>query len=109
MSDGRPQNTVAEVESAADRAKANNMLLITVCVGSDCDVSLMRQVASRPDLFFNVLSPQGLTDIYEQIANLLLSTDLTRMSIVDLLPDNMRYIPGSAVPPLSSSGPNLPC
>jgi Mg-chelatase subunit ChlD len=96
LSDGRPWPAGNNPMRTAARAKGSGILLITVCVGGDCDSALMRNLASRPDLFFDVQQSSRLVGIYEDIANELLETDLRRLTIVDELPANMEYVDGSA-------------
>jgi Mg-chelatase subunit ChlD len=110
MSDGRQSDDAsgegtALVLAAADRAKADGILMVTICFGEDCAADVMRQAASRPDLFFHVGSGDDLSAIFQRIAGQLAETALRSLSILDLLPDNMRYITGSAEPAPSDSGP----
>lgn len=99
LSDGRPYfNTPAQVMSAASKIKAQDILLISICVGSDCDTALMRSIASRPNLFFDVRNSARLIAVYNEIVDELLETDLRLMEITDIVPDNMRYVEGSSVP-----------
>jgi Mg-chelatase subunit ChlD len=110
MSDGRQQtfnhrSGAADVLAAADRAKADGILMITVCFGGDCDAAMMSQAASRPELFFAADTGDHLIDIYGSIASQLITLALRSLSIVDVLPGNMHYVAGSSVPPLTASGP----
>ena len=100
LSDGRPWfNTPAEVRQAAAKIKAAGMLLISVCVGNDCDVPLMRSIASRSNLFFDVRQASRLVAVFLGIVEDLLDTQLRVITVRDVVPDNMKYIEGSGVPP----------
>ncbi len=99
LSDGLPYPRNQNPLAAAGRIKAQKILISTVCVGADCDQSLMRSIASRPDLFFDVRDSGKLLRVYDQLADQFLDTQLRTMSIVDELPDNMRYVTDSANPP----------
>lgn len=108
LGDGLPWPAGNNPMRTAARAKGSGILLITVCVGGDCDKALMRNLASRPDLFFDVQQSSRLVGIYEDIANELLETDLRRLTIIDELPDNMEYVEDSAnIPPDSFSDNKL--
>lgn len=96
LSDGLPWPRGNNPQRTAARAKGAGILLMTVCVGSDCDRTLMRNLASRPDLFFDVQQSGRLVGVYRDIAHQLQKTDLRRMTILDEVPDNMRYLEGSA-------------
>jgi Mg-chelatase subunit ChlD len=112
MSDGRQQNAAGGesgdtlVLAAADRAKAEGAILLTVCFGDDCAVEVMRQAASRPELFFGADDREGLLAVYRDIARELIETSLRTLTLVDTLPANMRYVAGSADPPPAASGPD---
>ncbi len=106
LSDGRPWPAGQNVRGAAGRIKSQKILLASVCVGSNCDRGLMRSIASRPDMFFDVRNSGALLGLYNRLADQFLDTQLKRLSIVDELPDNMRYIAGSANPEPDVVEPN---
>lgn len=96
LSDGKPYPSGNNPMRTAARAKGSGILMITVCVGGDCDSGLMRQLASRPDLFFNVQQSGRLVAVYTEIAHQLQRTELRRLTIEDEVPANMRFVEGSA-------------
>lgn len=98
LSDGRPSTGDASVLAAAQAARAAGMSIASVCVGLDCDAALMRQLASQPDLFFDVPEADGLVDAFERAARRLVALRLVALQVTDRLPANMRYLPGSAEP-----------
>jgi len=107
LSDGRPYfDTPAEVQRAAAKIKSQDILLISICVGGDCDTALMRSIASRPNLFFDVKNASRLVATFNDIIDELLDTQLRLIEITDVVPDNMRYIEGSAIPEVFSFADN---
>jgi len=98
LSDGRPAPASRDGRGVARSLKSDGVVLMSICVGSDCDVNLMRSLASEPRLFFNVRDSSKLVAAYDRIAHQLLEAHLAQMTIVDRLPDNMRYVAGSANP-----------
>ncbi len=110
LSDGRQAtggaSGSAEVLAAADRAKAAGVLVATVCFGTDCAAEVMRQAASRPDLYFDAANGEVLVGIYERLAGQLVRIALRSLTVVDTLPANMRYVAGSAVPAPVEAGPD---
>jgi hypothetical protein len=85
------------VPVAADRAKALGITLATICAGGDCDPDL-EQAASSIDLYFNVPDTSLLPDLYQRLATSLQANGISSLVIRDDIPDNMRYVDGSAVP-----------
>lgn len=87
------------VLSAANRAKSQKILLMTVCAGDSCDANCLRQAASSPRYFYHTDSPwpcaveQGWTN------------SVRRLTITDQLPADMAYVEGSADPAPSSGDP----
>ena len=98
LSDGRPSTSDASVLAAAQAARDAGMSIASVCVGQDCDTALMRQIASQPDLFFDVPEPDALVGAFERAARRLVALRLVSLRVTDRLPANMRYVPGSAEP-----------
>lgn len=100
LSDGRQSRggSSQTVLAAADRAKSEGILVATVCFGSDCEADIMRQAASRDDLYYDAQSADQLIEVYEELAGQLVSTALRSLTIIDRLPANMLYVAGSAVP-----------
>lgn len=98
LSDGF--NTVSGAEpvpTAAARAKAVGITVATICAGGVCDPEL-EQAASRPDLYYNVPDTSLLPDLYRALATTLQTNEIATITVRDEIPDNMRFIEGSAVP-----------
>jgi Mg-chelatase subunit ChlD len=104
LTDGR--NTVSGAEpvpDAADRAKQDGITVATVCAGAECDPDL-ESAASKPELYYNVADTSRLPELYRDLAGALQLNGIVAMTIRDEIPDNMRFIQGSAVPPATRVG-----
>jgi len=99
LSDGGNNAGCSPVLSAARKARGQGVLLISVCVGNDCDEQCMRQVASAPRYYFRAENAGQLQAVFERIKNRILQINLRKLTVVDTLPDWMEFIPGSADPP----------
>jgi Mg-chelatase subunit ChlD len=100
-------NTVSgadPVPEAAERAKADGITVATVCAGGVCDPDL-EPAASKPELYYNVPDTTKLPQLYRELAGTLQLNGVASFTIRDEIPDNMRYIEGSAVPAPSRVGP----
>jgi Mg-chelatase subunit ChlD len=58
----------------------------------------MRELASRDEYFFDVMESDRLEETFLHIVNDLLEVDLATLSVEDEIPNNMRYLAGSASP-----------
>lgn len=103
LSDGANNTGCGDVLDAARQAKSQGVLMISVCVGSGCDTQCMRQVASSARYFFEVDNASGLIQVFERIRKDLLNITLRKLVVIDKLPSNMEFIPGSDVPPAEVS------
>lgn len=66
---GLPNGTTAEaVLAAADRAKAEGVIIYTIGLGGDVDPHLLQQVATDPGKYYFAPRATDLEAIYEQIA-----------------------------------------
>jgi len=104
LSDG--YNTVSgadPVPVAAARAKADGTVVATICAGGDCDPDLA-PAASRPELYFSVPDTSQLPQLYRELATSLQANAITSLTVRDEIPNNMRFIEGSAVPPPTRAG-----
>lgn len=105
LSDGYNTASGAEpVPAAAARAKAAGVTVATVCAGGDCDPGL-EQAASSPQLYFNVPDTAELAELYRWLASSLQANEIATLTVRDEIPDNFRYIDGSAVPAPARVGP----
>ncbi len=102
LTDGIHNATQESPLVAAREAKAGGLTVITICAASreQCDPSL-QDAASAPDLFFLVEDSAALVDLYRALANELQQNAIVALTVRDVVPANMTYIAGSAVPATS--------
>lgn len=86
---------------AAQAAKDAGTTVVTVGVGVDAGGRrTLTAMASRPELFFEAPGPEDLVDIYREIAGTIATPGrVTELVVSDLLPAEVSYVDGSAVPP----------
>lgn len=98
LSDGYNNAGAAPVLRESDAAKREGIEIYTI--GIQADAQLMRQVATSADHYFAPRSASFLYEVFDAIAQRIsTSTLFRRLVVTDLIPANMRYILGSAVPP----------
>ncbi len=102
LTDGFNTVPADPVPVAAERAKLLGITVVTICAGGVCDTDL-ELAASEPALYFNVPDPSELVDLYRTLASKLVKNAIVSLTVVDVLPANMRYVPGSALPPTDSA------
>ncbi|MCP4428026.1 MAG: VWA domain-containing protein, partial [Chloroflexi bacterium] len=69
LTDGQPNGTTPEaVRAEANMAKAAGIVIYTIGLGSDIDTTLMRDIATSPDHYYEAPSAADLNDIYIEIA-----------------------------------------
>jgi len=69
LTDGEPTGTTPEaVQAAAERAKADGLLVFTIGLGADVDAALLEAVASRSDWYYPAPDARDLAAIYGRIA-----------------------------------------
>ncbi|MCC7019844.1 MAG: VWA domain-containing protein [Ardenticatenales bacterium] len=91
--------------------RAAGILVYTIGLGNDIDESNLRQMASDPTKYFRSPTAAELEAIYLQLVGTISATELMKEAfIVDELPADMTFIPGSgqpAEPTLSPDGRTL--
>jgi len=70
LSDGGNNAGCEPVLQAARQARAQGVLMISICVGSGCDAQCMRQVASSPRYYFEAESASALRTVFQQIRDI---------------------------------------
>lgn len=105
LSDGVNNAGCPPVLDAARNTKAQRVLVATICLGPNCDSQCMRQAASSPRHHYSAQSAGQLYGVLDEIRRELLEIVLKRLTISDVLPDNMRYVAGSAEPAPSLVSP----
>ncbi len=89
---------------AANEAKSQGVLLVTICFDSRCDATCMRQAATSPRWYYEAKDHSELATVFEDMRKRIQEHLLTQLNVIDKLPDNMRYVAGSAKPaPVSLS------
>ena len=99
LSDGLPYPADRHGRQVAGRMKGDGVIIFSVCVGNDCDTALMRSFASQSSFYFQVQNANSLVSTFRHIVDQLVNAELTQLIIEDELPENMRYVAGSAQPP----------
>jgi Mg-chelatase subunit ChlD len=77
--------------------RTDGILVVAVCFGGRCDPSLP-DAATDESYYYSVLTGDELLVLFAELGAQLRQARLASLRIVDRLPANMRYVPGSAVP-----------
>ena len=97
LSDGR--STDAGLDAVLAEIAAAGITVYTIGLGADVDPALLGRIASSPDRAFLSPSIDALQSLYDEIGRRILEpAPLAEQHLVDQLPANMRYLPGSASP-----------
>ena len=98
ISDGGNNSGCGPVLAAANLAKGQGIEMFSVCIGTDCADACMRQVASTPANYSWAEHSNELSVILEKFRQKAYEpTKLRDLHIVETLPENMRFVPGSAM------------
>lgn len=97
LTDGYNTVEADPIPVAAGRAKQAGVTVATFCAGGSCDPDL-ELAASRPDLYYNVVDTSRLAELYEELATTLQANEVVSLTVTDIVPANMQFIPGSARP-----------
>ncbi len=106
LSDGGNNAGCPPVLQAANQAKGQGILVIAICLGPNCDAQCLRQAATHPRYYYQVPDPGLLPEAFEAIRKQIQGIVLSRVTVTDVLPDNMRLVPDSANPEPKSISPN---
>ena len=98
FSDGKNITGCEPVEEEAIRAKEQGILVVTFCVGDDCDSDCLRRVAPSERYTFDPDSIEELFRIIGYIMNPDSWVNLKQLTVSEEFVENMLYIPDSAVP-----------
>jgi len=100
LSDGRPNNGVAELGGYAAAFRRAGREVYTIGLGQDVDRRFMQSIATQPGYYFEAPTEYDLTKVYEAIARRVAVTALLRsLTVRDVLPADMALVPGSISPP----------
>ncbi|MFI0608936.1 MAG: VWA domain-containing protein [Anaerolineae bacterium] len=100
MTDGKPTSTDG-LDDAAAALKATGATVYTIGLGTTINDDILKNtVSSRRDLYYAAPTDAQLALVYRNIARSLSAARLLAGgTVVDELPADMRYEPGSAFPP----------
>lgn len=99
LSDGRPNDGVAEINAYATAFRRAGRELYTIGLGQDVDRRFMRAIATEPGYYFEAPTEYDLTRVYEAIARRVAVTALLRtLEVRDVLPPDMALVAGSVTP-----------
>ncbi len=101
LTDGQNNAGCPSLLDAARTVEGQGVLLITICIGANCDAACMMQAASSQDHFFEEPSSLGLPSVFDRIDTILTGIALRQFTVATFLPENMEYVPNSAKPPAS--------
>jgi hypothetical protein len=90
---------ISDIYPILDALRAASVEVFAIALGNDADEALLQQMASSPSHYYKSPTTAELQGIYQQIAGRIKATTLIKTAtIVDQVPSNMRYIPGSGAP-----------
>lgn len=98
FSDGPRDDDCPDVVQAARKVKAQGIIVMTVCVGDDCESRCLREAASSARYAFNLSEGYGLFAVFNRIRTDIKWIVLKRLVVTELLPGGMAFVAGSAVP-----------
>lgn len=104
VSDGSNNAGCDPVLQAARQVRGQGVLLVTVCIGAQCDVPCMRDVASHPRLFFDVPNPADLPAAMAEIGRILDGAVVRWLEVEEHPGDEMTGLYGTMRP----AGTTLP-
>ena len=101
MTDGQPTtNDEGPTKAAANALKGAGIQLYTIGLGEGIDETLLRELASSPDLYFQANSELDLVTVYAEVGRLISATELLQTAtVVDELPGDMVLVEASVNPP----------
>jgi len=104
LTDGRPNSGRSELLAMSASYRASGRDVYAIGLGLDADRGFLQALVTQANYYFEALSEHDLSRIYDTIAHrVAASVLLAHTRVSDVLPENMRYVRGSAVPPASYS------
>ncbi len=91
---------------AANQAKGQGILLATICAGSLCDELCIKPAASSPAFYYESDDYSDLLDRLGAFRDEVVAITIASLDIGEFLPDNMRLVTDSIVPPARWMGPD---
>jgi Mg-chelatase subunit ChlD len=101
LTDGMPTDG-GDILGLAQQFRQQGRDLYAIGLGLDVARGFLRQLVGDPAFYFEAPSPYDLNRAYDTIARRVAASQLLgQVTVTDVLPDNMRFEPASAVPPAS--------
>ncbi len=107
LTDGQDSVGAEAVRTQAALRRAAGVRLVTVALGLQADVALLREIASSPDDAWYVPRSRDLGPLYQTLAARLMDLRVRALEVRDELPGDMELVPGSVEPPAEAVGPTL--
>ncbi len=98
FSDGPRDDDCPDVVRAARKVKAQGIIVMTVCVGDDCESRCLREAASSARYAFNVSDASRILGVFDRIRKDIKMVVLKRLVVTEALPGGMTFVADSAVP-----------
>jgi uncharacterized protein YegL len=96
----------AATQEAADRAKAEGVLLIGVCMGEGCDAQCLQRAATDPRFFYQARSMSEMMGVFTRIGSHMPGTAYLSLTVVGRVPANLLLVEDSAEPEPQEISPN---
>lgn len=101
-----PGDACRSSKRAATAAKADGVLIATVGICCPWDDKCLVELASSPRYFFESSNAERVVGLVEQRRVERSKFSIKLLAVDDVLPENMRYVPGSGEPAPKSISPN---
>lgn len=107
LTDGRDRYGADAVRRQATVLRRSGIQLVTVGLGFDVDRSLLEEIATTPDDAWYAPRSQDLIDIYLRLAGRMQALEARDLVLLDALPADMDFVPGSSRPEAQLTGRQL--
>ena len=105
MTDGNPSRTgqpYVDAVRLGARARGRGALTYAIGLGDDVDAGLLTAIVGRAERYFFAPTPEELDPIYRQLSGAVGEVVATDLTLTDVMGPDVRYLPGSAQPPVAS-------
>lgn len=100
LTDGRPNTGEDVIQALAASFRRRGIEVYAIGLGLDVDRSFLSGIATHPGYYFEAPTEYELSRVYETIGRRVAASALLgRARVTDVLPPDMRFVPGSAAPP----------
>lgn len=101
LTDGRDGLGPDAVLQQAELLKQRGVYIVSIGLGLQADVELLKNIAGTPDDFHYAPRSRDLADVYARIASRLEEISAGDVVVIDELPADMQLVPGSVAPAAS--------